>query len=145
MSRDRNGFSLVEVMIALVVVLLVSLAMMQTALVSIDSNMLNALRDEAVSIVDERMNEARNAALASSPVAAPGTFESLLSEGPLAADARYKRNVRNVSLQYTVQRTVVGYNPAGGVPTKDVTETVTWAWKGQNYNYSGRTLLKGPG
>ncbi len=33
---------------------------MQTALVSIDSNMINVLRDEAVSIAEMRMNELRN-------------------------------------------------------------------------------------
>ncbi len=47
-------------MIALVVLLVVSLALMQTALVSIDANMTNILRDEAVGIAEMRMNEARN-------------------------------------------------------------------------------------
>ena len=53
------GFTLVEVLISMVVLLLVSLALMQTALVSIDSNMMNILRDEAVGIAEEEMNEAR--------------------------------------------------------------------------------------
>ena len=44
-GMTEAGFTLVEVMIALVVLLLVFLALMQTALVSIDSNMKNNLRD----------------------------------------------------------------------------------------------------
>ncbi|MEK6691226.1 MAG: type II secretion system protein [Nitrospirota bacterium] len=45
-----QGLTLVEVLIAMVILLLVSLALMQTALVSIDANMRNVLRDEAVSV-----------------------------------------------------------------------------------------------
>ena len=45
---DEKGLTLVEVMIALLVMLLVSLALMETALLSIGSNMRNIIRDEAV-------------------------------------------------------------------------------------------------
>lgn len=133
--RGEKGFSLVEVMIALVVVLLVSLAMMQTALVSIDSNMLNVLRDEAVSLVEERMSIDRNLALSTTD------FDSnLVSDGAAVSVSRY---VRNVPVPYSMQRTVTGY-PAGSPTTKQVLETVNWTWKGQAYTYSGRTLLKRP-
>lgn len=47
---NKEGMTLVEVLIAMVVLLLVSLALMQTALVSIDANMRNVLRDESVSV-----------------------------------------------------------------------------------------------
>ena len=57
---NKKGFTLVEVMIAMVVLLLVFLALMQTALVSIDSNMKNNLRDEAANIAAMRMEQARN-------------------------------------------------------------------------------------
>lgn len=53
---NKKGLTLVEVLIAMVVLLLVSLAMLQTALLGIDSNMRNVLRDEAVSIAEQRMN-----------------------------------------------------------------------------------------
>ena len=58
--KNKKGLTLVEVMISLVVLLLVFLALLQTALVSIDSNMTNVLRDEAVNIAEEQMNIARN-------------------------------------------------------------------------------------
>ena len=130
-----KGFSLVEVMIALVVVLLVSLAMMQTALVSIDSNMINVLRDEAVSLAEERMSRDRNLALSTDD------FDFNLVQDPAAVPV--DRYVRNVTVQYSAQRTVNNY-PLANPTTKEVIETVTWTWKGQNYTYSGRTLLKRP-
>jgi len=58
--RNRRGMSLVEVLMALLVLLLVFFALMQTALVGIDSNMRNTLRGEAVNAAEIRMNEARN-------------------------------------------------------------------------------------
>ncbi len=47
-------------MIALVILMVVSLALMQTALLGIRENLRNAMRDEAVNIADQRMNELRN-------------------------------------------------------------------------------------
>jgi prepilin-type N-terminal cleavage/methylation domain-containing protein len=58
--QNKKGVSLVEVMIALVILLLVFMGLLQAALLGIDSNMRNILRDEAVKIVSEKMEEARS-------------------------------------------------------------------------------------
>src|SRR4030042_2427648 len=90
---NKKGLTLVEVMIALLVLLVVSLALMQTALVSIDANMTNILRDEAVSIAEMRMNQARNI-----------PFDTLVSDG---ADIPIARNVRNImGFNYATRMTV---------------------------------------
>jgi prepilin-type N-terminal cleavage/methylation domain-containing protein len=108
---NKKGLTLVEVMIALVVLLIVSLALMQTALVSIDANMANILRDEAVSIAEMRMNEARNT-----------PFNSLVG----TLNTTVLRNFRNVAnFQYNVTRTVTDLN----TDNKQVNITVTWEWK----------------
>jgi type II secretory pathway pseudopilin PulG len=52
--------SLVEVLIAMTVLLFVSLALMQTALVSIDANMKNVIRDEGVRVAEARMISMRS-------------------------------------------------------------------------------------
>ena len=107
---NKKGLTLVEVMIALVVLLIVSLALMQTALVSINSNMTNILRDEAVNIAEMRMNEARNM-----------PFNSLVG----TVNTPVMRNFRNAAIQYTVTRTVTNLN----TDNKQVNITVTWDWK----------------
>ncbi len=56
--KNNTGFSLVEVMIALVVFLLVFMGLLQGVLLSIDSNMRNIIRDEAVNLAAIRMEEA---------------------------------------------------------------------------------------
>ena len=108
---NKKGLTLVEVMIALVVLLIVSLALMQTALVSINANMTNVLRDEAVGIAEMRMNEARNT-----------PFNNLVG----TSNATIMRNFRNIAnFQYTVTRTVTNLNS----DNKQVNITVTWEWK----------------
>ncbi|NWF75074.1 MAG: prepilin-type N-terminal cleavage/methylation domain-containing protein [Nitrospirae bacterium] len=55
----NKGVSLVEVMIALVVLLLVFIGLLQAALLGIDHNMRNLLREEAVNIVSQKAEEIR--------------------------------------------------------------------------------------
>jgi len=125
-----TGLSLVEVMIALVIVLLVFLALMQTALVSIESNTVNILRDEAVSIVEQRMNEARN-----SP------FDSLVSGSQI--ERRKIRNLKdpsNPSLDFPFTTNTNITNLGGD--NKQVNIVVSWQWKGNPYTHSITTIRK---
>lgn len=131
---DKKGISLVEVMIALVVLLLVSLALMQTAMVSIDANMKNVLRDEAVGIAEMRMNEARNT-----------PFDSLVSDG---ADIPITRNIRSITnFPYTTRMTVTNLNTDNrqvDIRDRQVDIRVGWAWKGENYTHNITTIVKRP-
>ena len=128
---NKKGLTLVEVMIALVVLLIVSLALMQTALVSIDANMTNILRDEAVNIAEMRMDEARNI-----------PFDNLLAG---ALGGTVLRNFRNMAnFQYAVTRTVTDLNS----DNKQVNVTIAWEWKentvanGNPYTHSITTILR---
>lgn len=121
---NKKGLTLVEVMIALVVLLLVFLALMQTALVSIDSNMINVLRNEAVSIAEMKMNEARSI-----------SFDSLVSATPETVP----RNLRNITdFPYTVTRIVTNR----GTDNKQIDITVTWNWKENPYTHSITSILR---
>ncbi|MEW6569833.1 MAG: prepilin-type N-terminal cleavage/methylation domain-containing protein [Nitrospirota bacterium] len=54
---NRNkGFTLIEVLVSMVIVLVLLLGLVQAALLSIDNNLRNVLRDEAVRIAEQRMN-----------------------------------------------------------------------------------------
>ena len=131
---NKKGFTLVEVMIALVVSLVIGLALMQTAMVGIDSNMLNVLRDEAVSIAERKVSDARNV-----------PFDSLVSvASSLTTDASIS-SVRNLSLyRYGVQQTVSSL----GSDSKLVVITVTWDWKdktaanGNPYTHTITTVVR---
>jgi Tfp pilus assembly protein PilV len=146
---NKTGLTLVEVMIALIVVLVVFLALMQTALVSISSNMINILRDEAVSIAEMRMNEARALPFTQ-------TVDSLVGDGTDSSltaticpanfvtnfgttGLRVSRNLRNISnFDFCTNRDVNTLN----TDNKQVSITVGWKWKGEDYTHSISTILR---
>ncbi len=122
---SAKGLSLVEVMMAFLVLLVTSLALMQTALVSIESNMKNVLRDEAASVAEQRLNDAR-----STP------FDAVVSDP-----------TPPVVINRTLKNMQVSYNTTMVVNTLDVTNkqvgvTVTWPWKGVNYTHSATTIIR---
>jgi len=125
--KDNKGFTLVEVLIAMVVFLLISLAMMQTALVGIDSNMINVLRDEAVRIAEETMIAARNT-----------PFDNLGAGDTTNGIMRDIRNINN--FQYTVTRSITDH----GISNKVVDINVAWNWKLNPYTHSITTILRRP-
>lgn len=139
--KNNEGLTLVEVLIAMVVFLLVSLAMMQTALVGIDANSRNFLRDEAVSVTEIRMNEARNV-----------PFASLISD---AADVPIVRNMRNITGGVTFNTRMVVAELDGDsnlgtddANTKQINVTTTWEWRdntvanGNAYTHRISTIRK---
>ncbi len=140
---NKRGLTLVEVMIALVVLLLVSLALMQTALLSIDSNMKNALRDEAVRIAAMRMEEARTLEFTQ-------TADRLVDDtGSLAgADCPpdfpatgvlVARDVRSVSgFDFCTNMDVWGID----ADTRRVIITVGWKWKDEPYTHAISTVMR---
>jgi len=145
---NKKGFTLVEVMIALVVVLVVFLALMQTALVGIDSNMRNVLRDEAVSIAEMRMNEARSipfTSLGSDPGSLAGYD---CPNGFSSTGVPVERNIRNISgFDFCTNLTCQELGGDGNCSTDDadskqVNVMVGWKWKGDNYTHRITTIRK---
>ena len=147
---NKTGLTLVEVMIALVIVLLVFLALMQTALVSIDSNMRNILRDEATNIAEQRMNEARNLQFTQTVDNLVSDAGSLSADGCVSADCPtgfsttgdcVPRNVRSISgFKFCTNRTAVLNSTNTDV--NQVTITVGWKWKGEDYTHSISTIVR---
>jgi len=141
--RNR-GVSLVEVMIALTVLLLVSLALLQTSLLSIEVNTKNTCRDIAVSIAAERMDATRGLA-----------FDAILSDAAalpvgvdcpavFAAGQRHQRSLRNVqNKDFCSNRTVTDLDPPAG-NNKQVEIRVIWNWKGEPFTYTGTTIIRRP-
>jgi Tfp pilus assembly protein PilV len=127
-----RGLTLVEVMIAFLVLLITSLALMQTALVSISANMQNVLRDEAVSIADMRISAAK---------AAP--FDDINQDGatdsnPLTINQDVSRTLKNVNMTFGTTMTVNQLS----TDIKRVDVTVTWTWKGVAYTHSASTIMR---
>lgn len=121
---NKKGSSLVEVMISLVILLVVFLALMQTALLSIDSNVKNLLRDEAVGLAEMRMSTIRNT-----------PFANLTAGTATATDSR---NLRNAAVTYTSTTTITSLN----TDNLQVTISIAWTWKSQTYTHSISTIVR---
>lgn len=146
---DKRGLTLVEVMIALVILLLVFLALMQTALVSINANMTNVLRDEAVNIAEQRMNEARNIPFASLTAGVEAATNPVplgaacAATTPIVADpypVGVTRNIRNITggFNYGTQRTVTNLD----TDNRQITILVRWVYRNECFGHTISTILR---
>jgi prepilin-type N-terminal cleavage/methylation domain-containing protein len=132
---NEKGVSLIELMIALVILLVVSLAMMQTALIGMSTNLQNALRDEATNIGEMRINQLR-ALPFTDTVATPA---DLLATAPTGtSDPNVERNFRSFTEQYRVKRTVTNLN----TETKQIAILVSWDYRNKSYSHGVTTIMR---
>lgn len=165
MLVNEKGVSLIEVMIALVVLLLVFVGLLQAALLSIDSNMRNIIRDEVVKIAAEKMEEARsmpfdnvitnpnvcsvsnnlctvNNDCAAGETCVPPTAVTLASCNPNTYTMRIDRNFRNIQKFFGSEITVSDLEPVAPINTKQIEIEVRWEYKNECYTHSITTLRR---
>jgi len=156
--RSNTGLTLVEVIVALVIALVVFLALMQTALVGIDVNMRNVLRDEAVGIAEMRLESMRNIPYTSvvSDTGSPSSnYDSSCNSGcndcpptGFSTGKCWCRGVKSISnFKFCTNLTCTEFGGDGNCVTSDadnkqVLVQVGWKWKGENYTHSVTTVRK---
>lgn len=129
---DNKGVTLIEMMMALVILLIVSLALMQTATLGIAINLQNALRDEAVNVAEMRMNH-----LTSLP------FTSTVTHADLApvidfTESGIPRSFRGFSVNFTPTRTIADIN----ANSKQITISISWDYRGKSYSHGITTIMR---
>lgn len=126
MSKDNSGFTLVELVVAMAIMFIVFLGLAGVAMTGLEYNIQNALRDEAVSVGESRMNEVRSI-----------PFDNIVT--PAAADNEI-RAVRGFTATYSVTTTVPSPPPAADV--KQVTLVVAWTRHGKAYSHTFSSLIR---
>jgi prepilin-type N-terminal cleavage/methylation domain-containing protein len=127
----ERGVSLVEVMIALIVLLIVFMGLVQASLVTIQSNMKNVIRDEAVQVTSQRMTDLK----------ALSFDDGLLNDtgGAFVEDVEENRDIRNVAgFPFTIERFVEDLDADGD--RKQILLRTTWDWQGETYTHSISSL-----
>ena len=170
LANNNKGLTLVEVMIALSVFLLVFMGLFQTALLSVEHNMKNILRDEAITIAAMRMEEARsmlfdsvitnpdvcsvsnNLCTGTDPNECPQSGDScgtpttvtLSSCATTTYPILASRNFRNISnFPFGTEITVTDFvNAAGDIDTKQINVEVAWEYKNECYIHSVTSLRR---
>jgi Tfp pilus assembly protein PilV len=146
--RSNTGLTLVEVIISLVIALLVFLALMQTALVGIDVNMRNVLRDEAVNIAEMRLNSMRNIPYTSIASDTGSLSAYDCPTGFSSTGVPVERNIKNITgFDFCTSMVCTEFGGDGNCATSDadnkqVAVRVGWKWKGENYTHSVTTVRK---
>lgn len=120
--QNKAGFTLIEVMIAIIILMFGMLVLLNTAAVVMEKNLENILRDEAEKIAESTMNQLRSI-----------PFANLAG-----SSATENRNVRGVVTAYTVT-TQIDTSP--GPDTSIVQVIVNWTYKGRPKNHVVSTLM----
>ena len=122
--------TLVEVLVSLVIVFIVFLGLSSSGLVVLNENIKNELRDEAVSMADSAVQDARRALF--DDLAIGTTADNVL------------RQVRNVNRPFTVTRTVTDLDGDNRQVTINVAWTRTEGSLTRSYSHQVVTVVRRP-
>ena len=121
-NQGSRGVTLVEVLVSIVILLIVSMGLLQASLLTIQSNVRNELRDEAVKIASEDMANSRQ-----SFVAANSTSNRTVT-----------RTFRNQKVDFSSTTVVSNLDTV----TNQVTVTVTWLYRGEPFTHSIMSIVR---
>lgn len=126
---NRLGFTLIEFLVAIVIMMIGLLALLEMVNVALKQNMTNQLRNEAVLIADGQM-----ALEMTKPFV-------LISTNVTPNTSIFTRNVNLATKNFTRSRT----GTAVSNTTKNVDITITWDYKNTPYTHSVRSLISAYG
>jgi type IV pilus assembly protein PilV len=123
MINDRDGFTLVEFLVAIVILMVGLLGLLQTINVAVDQNLGNVFRNEAVIVVDEMMMKKRAKA-----------FDSLSTGTKFYI---YSTQVRGIPKKFNMTERVDSVTSN----SKQLTIEASWTKKNSTYNHSATTVV----
>lgn len=119
MTDNKHGFTLVEFLVAIVILMVGMLGMLQAINVAMDKNLENVFRSEAIMMADERMMVVR------------------VSPSVLAFSTMTTANIRGIFKNYSVIQTI--NQPT--VKTREINIRVGWRKKNFTYSHSVSSLI----
>ncbi|MDQ7031263.1 MAG: prepilin-type N-terminal cleavage/methylation domain-containing protein [Desulfonauticus sp.] len=119
--QNNQGFSLIEVLVSMLILVILLLGTLAASLTAIDLTARSYLRDEAIKLAQSELEECR-----------AENFDNLLS-----TNSTVNLQFRNSNYVYRIERQVVQQEKN----LKKVTITVLWKYKGKDYTYSVSTLI----
>lgn len=110
------------------------LGLLQGVNIAVEHNLGSIIRNEAVSVADEQMVEAMNAASINDGVTSTG-FAALAS-----STYAVQRKIRGGNYGFTINRTVTSKS----TKSKEVTIRVVWTYKSKTLNHQATALIMAP-
>ena len=124
-SLNKNGFSLVEFLVAIVILMVGMLGLLQAVNVAINSNMQNQLRNEALVVADRWMAHE-------------------MAKGFDAVSTSTKREYTQWKVQNALKNYSISRNPTGSNDfrnSKEIRFQVSWRYKGTRYTHDVGGLI----
>lgn len=121
-KNSESGFTLVEVLVAILIMMVGMFGMLETITASMQHNLKNQLRDEAVHVGERYMTELRGLSFDTSPYFISYSSRQITSK------------IKGVEKIYTVQRdsTPLAFDGFGKATSRQLTVTVKWAYRNQS-------------
>lgn len=131
----KKGFTLIEVLFALSIILITMLGLYKVTEMSMMTNMRNLIRDEGVKVAQEVINRIKAEPFSSITTGQwqPDDFAALGYQ-----NAEVTRNFRGFSVTYNLAATVTDYSNE----VKQIDVTVTWPYKGVNYSHTISSMVR---
>ena len=131
--KNKEGMTLIEVLIAIVITFIVFLGLSASGIFVLNENIKNSLRDEAVSVAGMEMEQARNL-----------PFDNLYAAPGTQSVDNVTRQIRGLTVNYGVTRTVTrfGTDPNNLQVSINVTWTRTENNQTRSYNDNIATIVR---
>lgn len=125
-NKNNSGFTLIEVLVAIVIMMVGMLGLLQSINIAMEYNLKNHLRDEAVFVGEKYMNIQRGKAF------------DLLSTVPLPSGNTYSTRyepskIRGTGKPYNIEMSVQDLSTDAATPSKQITVVVKWTYRGVEY------------
>ena len=139
--RNKKGYSLIEVLFAIVILAIVSLAIMQISIVAMRQNLQNSVRDEAVRVSELYMNALRGKALGYVDVT--NKIDLATTGGAFVSLPTVSRTFRGGGqVAYQARKNVASMS-VGAKESRIVTIEVEWQYRGQNFTHTATSIAGG--
>lgn len=127
-SKSNSGFTLVEVIMAMMIFLVGMMGLLTAVNLAIEMNLRNQVRDEAVNVGERVMNELRGKGFDNISVAS--TVSQTFAYRSYSVPSR----IRGTTRKYGVQRNTVVLATENALPvTKQLEVIISWNYKGVTY------------
>jgi type IV pilus assembly protein PilV len=133
MINNTSGFTLVEFLVAMVILMIGLLGMLQGINLAISQNLETALRNEAISVADELMMKTR-----------ANMYTDVNTIPATSMPAEFTtRQIRGISKIYTVQQTVFTRTSSATSPSrsKEIVVDVSWNYKNKTGTHSVSSVV----